>query len=369
MLRRSLLFVFFAAPLLAADPPESKVAPAKSAPQVKRISGPYSHANLSLYLLHGPDVLPNRKFLTLDEALEQKKIIVHETSNVSQLAVENTAADVEIFIHTGDIVKGGKQDRLMAMDLIVPPKSGKVPVPSFCVEAGRWTERGGEDGARFSSSKGQIPNDVKKAVNIGYNQSDVWKRVKSAQEKLSKNVGRQVTKNASPSSLQLTLEDKALIEKLAAYEKALTGILKGHTDAIGLVVVINGKVDAADVYASSALFAKLWPKLMQAATVDALAEFDAKKKFETPTAKAVEKFLADASAAPAKEMQLMAAGSGGQQALNPARQSDSIRGNTGQPALLNARTRIIRQEAKESVLVESRDKTGDAVLHRSYLRK
>src|SRR5262249_30099417 len=133
-----------AGPLLAAEPEK---------PAEPTISGPHTHSNLSVFLLHGKDTIPTRmKLLTLQEALEQKKLIVHETSNVNQLSVENVSDDVEVFIQSGDIVKGGKQDRLMACDMLVSPKSGKLPIGSFCCESGRWRQRRAESTGRVGSS-------------------------------------------------------------------------------------------------------------------------------------------------------------------------------------------------------------------------
>jgi ARG and Rhodanese-Phosphatase-superfamily-associated Protein domain len=98
---------------------------------------------------HGEDRIKGKVPLTLQEAIEQKKVIVHETENVNELAVENTT-DQEIFIQSGDLVKGGKQDRLLVFDLILHPKSGKLPIAAFCVEAGRWQQRGSESREVFA---------------------------------------------------------------------------------------------------------------------------------------------------------------------------------------------------------------------------
>ena len=64
------------------------------------ISAPYSHKNLSVYLIHGKDRLPGHGFLTLQEALEQKKVIVHETGQVNALAVENLSGE-DVFVQSG----------------------------------------------------------------------------------------------------------------------------------------------------------------------------------------------------------------------------------------------------------------------------
>src|SRR5260370_247144 len=128
----------------------------ESPPAAYTFSGPVTYRNLTIFLIHGKGTLPGREFLTLQEALEQKKIVVHETQTVNELSVENVAPDVEVFIQAGDIVKGGQQDRVLAYDLVVPGKSGKVPIASFCVEAGRWRQRGTEDASRFQSSARQV---------------------------------------------------------------------------------------------------------------------------------------------------------------------------------------------------------------------
>src|SRR4051812_44342880 len=40
-----------------------------------QLSGPYTHENLTVYIVHGPELLDGRSILTLQEALEQKKVI------------------------------------------------------------------------------------------------------------------------------------------------------------------------------------------------------------------------------------------------------------------------------------------------------
>jgi hypothetical protein len=104
-----------------------------------KISGPFTHDNLTVFLIHGPNKTDQR-FLTLEEALDQRKVIVYETRDVNELAIENVS-DEDVFIESGDIVKGGAQDRTLKDDLILPAKSGKLSISSFCVEHGRWTAR------------------------------------------------------------------------------------------------------------------------------------------------------------------------------------------------------------------------------------
>ena len=110
--------------------------------------------------------------------MEQKKLVVHETSNVGKLTVENKSDDSSIYIQSGDIVKGGKQDRVMRYDVMIPPKSKQVPVDSYCVEAGRWNQRGSEIAGRFSGSKKMLAS--KKAKMVAKHrgsQQAVWSEV------------------------------------------------------------------------------------------------------------------------------------------------------------------------------------------------
>jgi hypothetical protein len=280
-------------------------APARVKAGEYTLSGPYTHGNLTVFLIHGKETLPGKKFMTLQEALDQKKIVAYETQNVNRLEVENTSPDTEIFIQSGDIVKGGQQDRVLAYDLILPAKSGKVAIEVFCVEPGRWQQRGHEAVGRFASSANQVQGKaLKLAVNSTRDQREVWMRVREAQMKLSHNVGKPLANSASPSSLQLTLEDKELLQAVDQYVKALAHVPDKEKDVIGCAVAINGQMDGADVYCSGALFRKLWPKLLGASATDALAELNPKNKFKPVTAEAVKTFLADAAKAKKQEKDL-----------------------------------------------------------------
>lgn len=131
-----------------------------------RISGPHTHANLAVFLIHGSNQTA-KKFLTLQEALQQHKVVVYETGSVNQLAIENVSADEDVYIQSGEIVKGGQQDRTLKDDLILPTKSGKVPIASFCVEHGRWSRRGQEAVRNFDSAPQAVASkEMKMAVRV-----------------------------------------------------------------------------------------------------------------------------------------------------------------------------------------------------------
>jgi hypothetical protein len=260
-----------------------------------KLSGPYSHDNLTIFLIHGEDQLKNKTFLTLQEALQQKKVIVHETAQVNELAIENISVTEEIFVQAGDIVKGGKQDRVIAYDLIVSAKSGRIPLASFCVEAGRWTKRGDESATYFQRSDAQAgTKDLKIAVRKDMEQGKVWENVGKAQSQLEGNLGQSVRSQRSATSLQLTLENKKLQAAVDAYVKDLGPVPDKHSDVIGFAFAVNGAMNSAEVYASNSLFKKLWPMLLKASAVEAISELKKGKKFKPVTAEAVQAFLADA---------------------------------------------------------------------------
>ena len=91
-----------------------------------RFSEPYTYKNLTIFLIHGKDQTSKKNILTLQEAMEKKLFVVYETSDVNELAVENLSTEFDVFIQSGDIVKGGKQDRILAVSIIIPARSGRV---------------------------------------------------------------------------------------------------------------------------------------------------------------------------------------------------------------------------------------------------
>ena len=313
----------------------------EAAPTEYKISGPYTHNNLAVFLIHGKDKLAGKTFLTLQEALRQRKVVVYETKNVNELAIENLSRYEEVYVQSGDIVKGGQQDRMLGVDLIVPPRSGKISIAAFCVEQGRWQKRANEEVTRFSSSNERVATkELKLAANKAKSQGEVWKRVAEAQDKLSSNVGGSVKAPISNSSFQLTLENRQVRATADAYVKALAHIAGRHTDVIGYAFAINGKLNSADVYASGALFRKLWPSLLKASAVEALAELRKTGKFDAPATADVGAFLRDAEAGASTEQDV------------------------------TKRVRMITRESKANILFETRDRTAaGGWLHRSYVRK
>lgn len=301
-----------------------------------KLSGPYTHGNLTLYMIHGKPGDSGRPPLTLQEALQRGAVRVRETGTVSELEIENIG-DQDVFVQAGDIVKGGKQDRVVQLDLVLAPRSGRIPLASFCVEQGRWSARGAEDVKQFSSATTSLPSRDLKLAARGVpaqpvarppeaeprdpnsriqrqgvrsapadSQGRVWAGVADMQRKLSDTVQAPVAAPASASSLQLSLENQKLQSTIKETVTALTPAIDKEPDVIGYVFAINGKINSAEVYSHGALFRKMWPKLIHASAVEALSERKRANGQTAPTVEAVRAFLVEGEAGKPSEKQLPA---------------------------------------------------------------
>lgn len=253
-----------------------------------RVSGPIAHDNLAVYFVHGTSnagPVP----LTLAEALTAKSARVLETGNVNALSIENLG-EREVFVQSGDIVKGGQQDRVLSVSLVLPPHSGVVPITAFCVEHGRWSKRGYEDARQFDSAATSLPSRAARLAiqppeagllnspalsyavpAIAEQQSKVWNDVAGVQRTLSDKLDQSVASPQSPTSLQLALENEKLKKVQDGYVAALEPAGENDSDIIGYAFAVNGKIDSADVYPSNALFRKMWQKLLTANVTEAIA--------------------------------------------------------------------------------------------------
>ncbi len=317
-----------------------------------RISGPFTHDNLSVFLIHGGRTdAAKGKLLTLHEAMDAKKVVVYETGTVNELSIENQSSQ-DVYIQSGDIVKGGRQDRVLTTDLILPAHSGKLPISSFCVEQGRWTRRGNESADQFGASDKVVAfKQLKMAVHQPDAQVQVWNEVANARQSLAETVtvtgaaggvAVAATPPAMPrsTSMQMALESKPVADAAAAYIKDLAKIVDGQNDVVGFVYAINGALNSGDVYASNDLFRRMWPMLLESSATEALADRAKAAKTAIPDLATVKSVLADA---------------------------DRGRESSKQT---NGRLSIVRKESPKTLLFETRDpnQPGDWI-HKSYVVK
>ncbi|MFM9903489.1 MAG: ARPP-1 family domain-containing protein [Pyrinomonadaceae bacterium] len=303
------------------------------------VSAPYTFKNLSIFLIHGMDESNKGNVMTLQEAMERKLFRVYETSNVNELEVENLSKDLDVFIQSGDIVKGGKQDRILAVSIIIPARSGRVKIEAFCVESGRWQKRGNEESKEFTSSNDRIvTKELKIAANATRSQQEVWGKVSEAQASLAKNVGGSVAGD-SASSLQLSLEDKKVVANVDEYVKKLSNIIDGKSDVIGYAFAINGQINSADIYVSNALFKKLWMKMLKASATEAVSASRGVRLADPVKSDSVNGFLKDAEKAASTERSA------------------------------SAGARLVKREDKDNIMIDAVDEKTKTIVHRSYVKK
>jgi hypothetical protein len=305
-----------------------------------RLSGPYTHKNLTIFLVHGKELMPGKRFLTLQEALAQKKVVVYETKDVNELAIRNLS-NQDVYVQSGDVVRGGDQDRMISVDFIVPPRSRRMPIAAFCVESDRWNKRGNESNATFSSSSNNIATkDLKLAAKRSNSQSEVWENVKVAQAKISSNLSVTVLDESAPSSYEMAVSNSVVVNTGNEYIKALEGIVRNKADVIGYVFAINGHVNSADIYASRPLFLKLWPKLLRSSAVEAIAELNAPQAPAPATNETVQTFLGDSERAAANAKDV------------------------------TRRVKLVTREDEKNIFFETQDRSDkDNWVHRNYIRK
>lgn len=304
-----------------------------------RITGPYEYEDLSIFLIHGPDAPGNGRYTPLQEAMERKMVTVHETNHVNELAIENISTE-DVFVQAGDIVKGGRQDRVLSVDMILSAKSGMVPISAFCVEPSRWHSRGAESVDHFTLTEMVATPSLRKVIVDVATQAGVWSEVQDSQEKLGAGLARSVRSEESPTSLPLTLESEAVQETTALYLAKLLPIVHQWNDVIGFAFAINDELRVADVYGSKIMFKQFWPRLLKAAAVEAIATPPMKR---APNALPIETVGASLV-----NMELAAA----------------------TVTVVNARTHSIKRETEDGLFFESVDtKPGTTWIHRSYLSR
>ena len=193
-----------------------------------------------------------------------------------------------LLLLAGEIVSGGKQDRVIGKDRIVPPESDPVDLGVFCVEPGRWTARNGDN--HFNAPRagnttgdggigGMIAAPAVRAPAMGtQNQQQVWDEVGRSKQAMASAVGvtgaaSQVQTETSYASVMNNKEvDKKINEVAAPLERNYESVIHQLRDknAVGVVVAVNGNIIWADIFASTQLLQKYWPKLVRSYATEAI---------------------------------------------------------------------------------------------------
>ena len=113
---------------------------------MKTLSLPIVPYNLTASFILAPVLqsqAADRDYAVLEEAIESQTAHAFETGKVNELLIERTG-HVDLFMQAGDILKGGRKDRVIGVDCIVPARSGEIRVPPYCVERSRRQRRHSE---------------------------------------------------------------------------------------------------------------------------------------------------------------------------------------------------------------------------------
>jgi hypothetical protein len=278
-----------------ADPhpaPSPPPAPAKPDPNDlgdgTALAAPIAFKNLTLVPVVATTAeLDDTDYLVLDEGMQAGAVTIEEEddASVNQLTLTNKSAR-PLFVMAGEVVVGGKQDRIIGKNTVVPAQSTQE-VPVFCVEHGRWTGRHAE----FASA-GVLAHQTLRAKAAYEQQGDVWNEVAEKNVKRGKDRGNETGTYRGTAVEQTT----SLADWDAAFDRGLAAAPR-RGPVIGYAVALGGEVVAVDVFGGPKLFAKLDRKLRRsyyAEAIDAAAPAGAKP----PTVADVKAFFHRADAAP-----------------------------------------------------------------------
>lgn len=281
-----------------------------------KVLEPIRHGSLTVFPVVASKSYATEEFLTLDEGLRSGDVVVTELGNVRGLvrrhitpAMQRDSAEVNrlvlinnskrpLLLLAGEIVAGGNQDRVIGKDRIVPAESDPVDLSVFCVEPGRWvasSDHFGTSGTTYaavgsgvtgSSSAGEnggtlmAQPSVRAKAMADKDQNQVWAAVRKQQQSMSEAVEvsapNAVEGVNSTSSYARVMENKDVKEKVDEVAKPIEqnyqNVIKQLRDrrAVGVVVAVNGRIIWSDVFASTELLQKYWPKLVRSYASEAV---------------------------------------------------------------------------------------------------
>lgn len=252
---------------------------------------PIAQGNLTIFPVVVAKVYDTSRFLTLDEGLRSGEVVVTETgqrpgmvrrralpvpppagrADVNHLFIVNNSKR-PLLLLAGEIVVGGKQDRVVAKDRIIPAGSD-ADLNVFCVEPGRWAEQRGV--SNFSGELAMAAPAVRHEAMANKSQQGVWDRGRQANTATMEVAGSPTELNTTDSYARVIANDEVrkTVDKVAApLERSFQGAISELRErkAVGVVVAINGQIIWADIFASPALLEKYWPKLVRSYAAEAL---------------------------------------------------------------------------------------------------
>src|SRR2546423_5531046 len=287
--------------------PGPKKAPPRGIEGDWRLLEPVTYENIAIFPVVGGSQ-DTSAFLTLEEGLATGEVVVSERGadgmvrnrgnrgvivpqyrgdSVNQLVLINRSKRPLVLL-AGELVSGGKQDRIIGKDRIVPVGAEPLPLDVFCVEHGRWTGGSG----KFVASKTIVHPSVREQAAVKQNQNDVWAAVRdgstavpSANAKAAPRVSRTevmaaIVGEAPTQSYEKIYEsrrvggsvDSFVAEVQRRFARATSGANGGRRiPVVGVVVAYGGEVAWGDIFASNELFHSYLSKLLRGYAGEALA--------------------------------------------------------------------------------------------------
>lgn len=261
-----------------------------------KLLAPIRQGNLTIFPVVAFTSRDTQEFLTLDEGLRSGEVVVSEAGSirplvrrrpgsppqypggraqVNQLVLVNNSKRPLVLL-AGEVVTGGRQDRVIGKDRLVPPESDPIDLGVFCVEPGRWVGTTSKFGAMSGALL--VPS-VRSKVMADKDQQKVWSEVRKSQEAV---IAAMPPSAPAPAEVQSTtsyarvMGNQAVqkqVDSIAApIETSYRGLMKQLRDrnAVGVVVAVNGELIWADVFASTDLLQKYWPKLVRSYAAEAM---------------------------------------------------------------------------------------------------
>jgi hypothetical protein len=270
-----------------------------------RLLDPVTYENISIFPVVSSVSQDTSPFLTLEEGLATGEVLVTErgstgmarsrdgsvifaptpSASVNQLVLINRS-NRPLLLLAGELVSGGKQDRVIGKDRIVPIGAPPLPLDVFCVEHGRWT-----GSSNFAAANTIVHPSVRERAAVDQKQAEVWDAVRNGTNaKVSSAAPMLAAPKIASDNIQGAIAGNGRTE---AYEKiyvsravgvpiddfvyevqrrfaAATSGLKGER-VVGVVVAYGGDVAWSDIFASGSLFDRYWNKLLRSYAVEALA--------------------------------------------------------------------------------------------------
>jgi len=274
-----------------------------------KVLEPIRHNNLTIFPVVANRTHDTKDFLTLDEGLRSGEVVVSEGGmiqplirgrqrpmppgpQVNQLVLVNNSKR-PLLLLAGEILTGGKQDRVVGKDRIVPAESDPIDLGVFCVEPHRWVGAKSSFGS-FHSQMAQ-PS-VRKSAMADQDQRKVWSEVGASANRMAAMVPQAAPAIQATSSYAGVMgndEVKQRVEAVAApLEQSYQGVMRELRDrnAVGVVVAVNDQIVWADLFASTNLLEKYWPKLVRSYAAEALTRSAASSH---PDSKSAQAFLQD----------------------------------------------------------------------------